>query len=189
MVHTFERILHVRHDIRWHVRCGSNSNLARKPDCRCMQAWFFLLLFARVSFDRPPDPHPSLPPLPFIPLLEPWATGKLVQPIWVEVDTDSGHMGRPTAKSPEEKALTKSLGLLGKRCWDDGLGDLLKDRGVDTSNATWTHGGLYMGALCGLWTFDAHTGGDFKENPQGLAAFAALAPGLLKEVIIHLYIY
>jgi hypothetical protein len=145
-------------------------------------AYLFFLFLARLSLEPPPDPHQTPLPVPIlVSLVDPEVGAFFGVPTAGAAGSKAGTMGRAAAKSPEEKAFTKAAGVLSKKCWDDGLGDLLIERGVDTRGATWAHGGLYLGALCGLWTSDVETQ-DYRESPAGLAAFAAMAPGLLKEV-------
>jgi hypothetical protein len=148
-------------------------------------AYLFLLFVARLSLELPPEYDQQISPVQFvlvdlqipeigIPALVPIVGGSKAHYMRV----------RLRVKSPEAKAFTKAAGDLGKQCWDGGLEDLLKDRGVDTTHATWAHGGLYLGALCGLWNFDIDSG-EYRTCPDQLANFAVLAPGLIKEVIIY----
>jgi hypothetical protein len=159
--------------------CGQIQKLSWQPEHPCMQAaYLFLLFIARLSLELPPEhQQPAPKPIVLVELVIP----SFGVPTFVPIvgGFKAGFMVGQ-AKSPEAKAFTKAAGDLSQRCWNGGLRNLLDDRGVDITNATWAHGGLYLGALCGLWTFDVDTT-DYQECPDGLAAFAGLAPGL-KEV-------
>jgi hypothetical protein len=89
--------------------------------------------------------------------------------------------------SPAQKAFSKKATTMARQCWNEGINDLVRGDGLDTSGLTFAHGGLALGAYAGLWTYNV-AAGEFHQSAAALLAFEAFAKVMREEVFYKLLV-
>jgi hypothetical protein len=147
---------------------------------RCMHgAYLFLLSIALLSLVRPHVPLPptsASPPFPSLPV------SCLTHPVSESREALSPS-NMPKALTDLDKAYRASVQELGRRCWDEGVKDLLGggEAGLDSPNVDYRSGALFLGQYAGLWTFDINAG-TYQMDANGFDAFRAFATSWQHEV-------